>query len=78
MLSILNEFSLQKELQNVATNNVFLTKQVKTQQQQNSNSNINKILARAGNRTRDVSHPSRMRFLLTTESTESIDFCQAI
>jgi len=30
MLSILNELNLQKELQNFMTNNVFLTKKVKT------------------------------------------------
>jgi len=35
MLSILNKLTLQKELQNVVTNNVFFVQKVKTQQQQN-------------------------------------------
>jgi len=33
MLSILNKLTLKKELQTFVTNNVFLDKQVKTQQQ---------------------------------------------
>jgi len=50
-------FTLQKELQNVLKNNVFLDKNSKTQQQQqqqqqNRKSNI-KILARNGNQIRD-------------------------
>ena len=36
-----------------------------------TNSNI-KILARVENRTRDPSHPSRMRYPWTTESTETM------
>jgi len=49
MLSILhvNKLTLQMKLQNVVTNNVFLDKIVKTQQQ-NKKSNI-KSLAGAGN-----------------------------
>jgi len=39
MLSILNEFTLQKELQTFVTNNLFWTK-VKTQQQQNKTKKI--------------------------------------
>jgi len=35
MLSILNKSTLEKELQNVVINNVFLGKKVKSQQQQN-------------------------------------------
>jgi len=35
MLSILNKLTLWKELQTFVTNNVFLDKKVKTQQQQN-------------------------------------------
>ena len=35
MLSILNKLILQKNLQNIVTNNVFMDKKVKTQQQQN-------------------------------------------
>jgi len=37
-----------------------------------------KILAIAGNCTRDLSRPSRMRYLWTTESTKHIDLSQAI
>jgi len=48
MLSILNKLTLQTELQNFVTNHVFMIKKVKTQQQQNKNSNI-KTLARDGN-----------------------------
>jgi len=48
MLSILNKFTLQKELHNFLTNNVFWTKKVKAQQQQNRKSNI-KTLAGSGN-----------------------------
>ena len=40
MLSILQKLSLQKKLQNFVTRNVFLDKNVKTQQQQNKISNI--------------------------------------
>jgi len=42
-------------LQFFFTNNVFMTKDVKPQEQQNKKANI-QILARAGNRTRDLSH----------------------
>jgi len=35
------------------------------------------IFARVGNRTRNNARPSRMRYLWTTESTESTDCCQA-
>ena len=35
MLRILNKLILQRRLQNFVTNNVFLEKKVKTQQQQN-------------------------------------------
>jgi len=48
MLSILNKLSLQRDLQNFVTNNVFMDKKVKTQQQQNKKSNT-KTLAGAGN-----------------------------
>ena len=47
MGSKLNKLKLQKELQNVVTNNVFW-KKIKTQQQQNQISNI-KTLAGTGN-----------------------------
>jgi len=40
MLSLLNKLTLQKKLQNCVTNNVFLDKKVKAQQQQNKKSNI--------------------------------------
>jgi len=48
MLSILNKLTLPKDLQNIVTNNVFMDKKVKTQQQQNKKSNL-KTLAGAGN-----------------------------
>jgi len=47
MLSIQNQLTLQKKLQNYVTNNVFGTKKVTTQQQ-NKKSNI-KTLTRVGN-----------------------------
>jgi len=47
MLSILNKLTLQKKLQSFVTNEVFLDKKVKTQQQQNKKSN-RKSLAGAG------------------------------
>jgi len=55
----------------------FWTKKVKTQQQQNKKSN-KKTLAGAGDGTRELLHPKRMRHHCTTESTESIDCSQAI
>jgi len=48
------------------TKNVFWTKQSKKK------SNI-KTLVGAGNWTREISNPKRMRYLCTTESTESND-----
>ena len=56
---------------------MFLTQKVKTQQQQNKQSNI-QTLAGAGDWTRDILHPKRMRYHCTTEPTESIDCSQAI
>jgi len=47
MLSILNKLTLQKKKSIFWTNNVFLDKKVKTQQQQNQKSNI-KTLAATG------------------------------
>jgi len=52
-------------------------KKVKTQQQQNKQSNI-KTPFGAEDWTRDLSHPKRMRYHCTTESTENIDCSQAI
>jgi len=66
---------LYQELQTFVTNDVVLDKKVKTQQQQNKTS---KTLAGAGDWTRDIMHPKRMRYHWTTESTESIDCSQAI
>jgi len=40
LLRILNQIPLHKELQTFVTNNVFLDKKIKTQQQQNKKSNI--------------------------------------
>ena len=77
MLSIINRLTLQKELQSFVTNNVFFDKKIKTQQQQNKKSNI-KTVAGAGNWTRDILHPKRMRYHCTTESTENIYCSQAI
>ena len=77
MLNILNKIILQKELQISVMNDVILDKKVKTQQQQNKQSN-EKTLAGAGDWTRDLLHPKRMRYHCTTESTESIDCSQAI
>ena len=59
-LSILNKLTLKKKLQYIPINNVFLDKKVKTQQQQYKKSNI-KTLAGAGDLTRDLLHPKRMR-----------------
>ena len=70
MSSILNELALQKELKNYMTDNVFYHTQ--KQQQQNKKSK-HKIFPRAGNWTREISHRRRMRYLYTTESTETID-----
>ena len=55
----------------------FFDKKSKNTQQQNKKSNI-KTLAGAGDWTRDLLHPKRMRYHCTTESTESIDCSQAI
>jgi len=71
----INELTLQKKLQTIVTNNVFYDKKVKTQQQQNTKLN-KKNLVRAGNQTWELSHPSRMRYLWTTESTECINCCK--
>jgi len=76
MLSILNKWTLQKELQNVVTNNVLVDKQLK------HNNNKTKVKhknpCRAGNWTRNLMHSKRMRYHCTTEVSESIDFSQAI
>jgi len=64
MLSILNKLALQKELQNV------VGQKVKTQQNKKIKQ---KNVGGARNLTRDFSHLKRMRYLCTTESTESID-----
>jgi len=76
MLIILNKLTLQKELQNIFTNNVFQTKRKKTQQQQMKKTS-NQTPAEAGNLIRDRLHPKRMHCHSTTESTESIDCSQA-
>jgi len=54
-----------------------LDKKVKTQQQLKQKSHM-KALAGTGNWTWDLSHSKRMRYLCTTELTESIDGSQAI
>ena len=48
MLSILNILTLQKEMQHFVKNDVFLNRQLNTQQRQNKINNI-KTSARAGN-----------------------------
>jgi len=60
---------LRKKLQSCVTNNVFLHKQLKSQQEIKK-SNL-KTLAGAGNWTRDLSLLTRMRYICPTESTES-------
>ena len=54
-----------------------MTKKYKHNNNKTQNQTLN-IFARAGNRTRNNSRPSWMRYLWTTESTESTDCCQAI
>jgi len=49
MLSILKKLTLQKELQNIVTNNVLFGQKVKTQQQQNQKSNKNPCQSQALN-----------------------------
>ena len=74
MLSILNKLTLQKKLHIFVTDNVFWTKKLKH--------NNNKIKHKKPCRSRDFNPgplaPKRMRYLCTTESTESIDCSQAI
>jgi len=53
-------------------------KKVKTQQQHNKNKSNIKTLSGAGDWTRDLLHPKRMRYHCITESTESIDCSKAI
>jgi len=73
MLSILNELTLQKELQNFMTNNVFRTKKVKTHQKQNK-----KSLPEPGIKPGTAHTPVGCNNLLTTYSTEHIECSQAI
>jgi len=61
-------------MQNFVTNNVFLDTKVKPPQQQNKTENIKSL---AGNWARYLSHPKRMRYNYTTESTESNECSQA-
>jgi len=76
MLSILKKLTLQKKLQTSVTNNVFVDKKVKHNNKTKTHSI--KILAGAEISTRDPLHPKRMRYLWTTESTESYECSQAI
>jgi len=69
MLSILNKLKLQKELQNLVTNNVFWQK-VK------NNNNENPCQSRELNP--GPLTKKRMRYHCTTKTTERIDCCQAI
>ena len=63
-------------MQNFVTNNVFLDKKVK----HNIKKKQKKHKTHAGdlNWTRDLSHSKRMRYLCTTDSSESNDSSQAI
>ena len=63
---------MQKKVQNVAIKVCCGQKREKQQQQK---PNI-KIFARFGKC--DLSHPSRMLYLWTTESTKRIDCCRAV
>ena len=69
MLRILNKLTLYKALQTFETNNVFLDKKVKTQQQQQNKKIQHKTLA--GNWTRDLLHHSLERYHSATEWSES-------
>jgi len=72
MLGILNEITLQKELQHSMTINGFWTKTVKyTSAKQKANI---KIIVRAGNQTRYM----YLCYLLTTETTKRINCSQAL
>ena len=63
----LNELTLQNELQNFVTNH-----------NNNKTHKLNiKILAKAWNQTPELLHQRRIRYPWTTQSTESIGFCQA-
>jgi len=70
MLNVLYELTLQKGLHNFMTNTrkCVLDKKVKVKQQHNQ-----KILTRARNRIRDLSHRNPMRYFLTTNTAEHID-----
>ena len=73
LLSILNKLTLQKDLQNIVANKVFMDKLWKHNNNETKISNL-KTLAGAGNWTRDLLHPKRMRYHCPTESTERISF----
>ena len=77
MLSLLNKLLLQKELQTLWQIMCFWTKSKNTSTTKQKKSNI-KTFAGAGNWTRDLLHPKRMRYHCTTESIESINCSQAI
>jgi len=79
MINILNKLKLQNKNANCCDKQCVLGQKSKTQQQQNKLSNIKAIAgAGAGNWTRELSYPKRMRYHCTTESTESNDCSQAI
>ena len=60
------------------TNNVFLDKKVKTQQQQNKNNLTLKPLPETGISAGPLAPKANAFYLCTTESTESKDCSQAI
>ena len=51
---------------------MFLDRKVKPHKQQNTNANI-KIIAKAGNRTGDLSHRSLVCYRSASETTEHIN-----
>jgi len=78
MLSILNELTLQKELHSFMLIMIFGQKiKAHHKQQQNKKANI-QILARAGMWTRKLSHPDLEWYLSATNTSECVEWSQAI
>jgi len=77
MLSILNKWTLHKELHIFLLIMCFWTRSKNTTTTKEKKSNI-KTLDGPGNWTRDLLQPKRMLYHCTTESTESLYCSQAI
>jgi len=60
------------------TNNVFLDKKIKPQQQKTQQNENIKLLARTWNRTQYILHRSLIHYLYSTEATKQVDWTQAI